>query len=74
VQESDGAAVINVPLGNTFEFGLLVTHDGDNMPEALDDSREVRTNTNFKFTSWSSVARTFPEPLLIDPLSWNPHL
>jgi 3-phytase len=72
VQESDGAAVINVPLGNAFEFGLLVTHDGDNTPQVLDESGEVRPNTNFKFTSWSSVARAFPEPLLVDPVSWNP--
>jgi myo-inositol-hexaphosphate 3-phosphohydrolase len=35
VQESDGADVINVPLGANFPFGLFVTQDGDNYPRKL---------------------------------------
>lgn len=72
VQESDGAAVINVPLGQAFPRGLLVTQDGQNTPEVLDGSGEVRANTNFKFTPWPSVAGAFPAPLQVSPNSWNP--
>ncbi|MBC8122826.1 MAG: phytase [Gemmatimonadaceae bacterium] len=72
VQESDGAAVVNVPLGRSFPGGLLVTQDGDNTPEELDEEGEERDITNFKFTPWPSVARAFAVPLAVDPLGWNP--
>jgi 3-phytase len=72
VQESDGAAVINVPLGREFPFGLFVTQDGDNTPEVLDNQGEPRANTNFKFTSWESIAKAFSQPLQIEPDGWNP--
>ncbi|WP_420841401.1 phytase [Gloeobacter kilaueensis] len=72
VQDCDGAAVLNVPLGQAFPLGLLVTQDGDNTPDVLDSDGEVRANTNFKFTPWQALARAFPRPLAIDPKSWNP--
>ncbi len=72
VQESDGAAVINVPLGSAFPAGLLVTQDGDNTPEVLDESGEPRSSTNFKYTGWAALARAFPTPLKVSPLAWNP--
>lgn len=72
VQESDGAAVINVPLDREFPLGLFVTQDGENTPEVLDDAGEVRANTNFKFIPWQSIANTFPKPLQIKPDGWNP--
>ncbi|MEV6996159.1 phytase [Streptomyces sp. NPDC093982] len=67
VQHSDGAAVVNVPLGRSFPKGLLVTHDGEAAP--ADGDRE---GTNFKFTRWDSVATAFPKPLTIDTKSFDP--
>lgn len=67
VQHSDGAAVVNVPLGRSFPKGLLVTHDGEAAP--ADGDRE---GTNFKFTRWESVATAFPKPLTIDTKSFDP--
>jgi 3-phytase len=66
VQESDGAAVVNASLDRRFPNGLLVTQDGFNAPDVLDDEGEVRTNTNFKLTRWDDVARAFSPRLLID--------
>ncbi|GAB2842531.1 phytase [Actinocorallia aurea] len=63
-QHSDGAAVVNVPLGRAFPTGLLVVHDGENTPVRLDDEGEVRENTNFKFVRWDAVAN--PLHLRID--------
>ncbi|WP_435281690.1 phytase [Streptomyces koelreuteriae] len=67
VQQSDGATVVNVPLGRTFPQGLLVTHDGEATP--ADGDRE---GTDFKFTGWESVATAFPKPLTIDTESFDP--
>ena len=67
VQHSDGAAVLNVPLGRSFPKGLLVTHDGEATP--ADGDRE---GTDFKFTGWESVADAFPRPLTIDTRSFDP--
>ncbi|WP_164928935.1 phytase [Gloeobacter violaceus] len=72
VQECDGAAVLNVPLGAAFPLGLLVTQDGGNTPEVSDNEGEARDNTNFKYTPWQSLAKAFPSPLAIDTTSWNP--
>ncbi|GAA4081042.1 phytase [Nonomuraea soli] len=49
VQHSDGAMVVNQPVGR-FKHGLLVVHDGENTP--ADGERE---NTNFKFVPWERV-------------------
>ncbi|MFF5247527.1 phytase [Streptosporangium sp. NPDC000095] len=70
VQGSDGAMVINVPLGRGFPKGLFVTHDGTNTPEASDSEGEVRENTNFKYVKWDDIARRLG--LDIDTKSWNP--
>lgn len=56
-QHSDGAAVVKRPLGPDFPQGLLVVHDGENLPEALDDEGEARENTNFKFVRLEKVIR-----------------
>lgn len=63
VQNSDGADVINVPLGSQFPLGLFVTHDGNNDPDG---------STNFKYVPWQNVANAFFPPLAIDTTSYNP--
>ncbi|MBD1845558.1 phytase [Cyanobacteria bacterium FACHB-63] len=74
VQESDGADVINLPLGANFPFGLFVTQDGSNDPAVLveDDGELENINSNFKFVPWENIANSFPNPLDIDPTSYNP--
>ncbi|WP_309235779.1 phytase [Streptomyces sp. TRM64462] len=67
VQHSDGSTVVNVPLGQAFPQGLLVTHDGEATP--ADGDREA---TDFKFTAWQDVARAFPEELTVDTGSFDP--
>jgi len=68
-EHSDGAAVVNVPLGPAFPRGLFVTHDGENTPAATSPDGEPRENTNFKFVAWEDIANVFPRPLLIDTQS-----
>ncbi|AFY47640.1 3-phytase (myo-inositol-hexaphosphate 3-phosphohydrolase) [Nostoc sp. PCC 7524] len=74
VQESDGADVVNVPLGPNFPFGLFVTQDGSNDPARLveDDGELENVNTNFKLVPWENIAHAFPQPLAIDTSSYNP--
>ncbi|MGH2412731.1 MAG: phytase [Microcystaceae cyanobacterium] len=77
VQESDGADVLNIPLGPLFPSGLFVTQDGSNDPPVLffdeDDQEFVNVSTNFKFVPWENIANAFsPNPLLIDTISFNP--
>jgi 3-phytase len=74
VQESDGADVINVPLGSNFPYGLFVTQDGSNEPARLveDDGELSNVNTNFKLVPWENIAYAFPNPLTIDTSSYNP--
>ncbi|BCY05065.1 phytase [Actinoplanes sp. L3-i22] len=48
VQHSDGAAATSVALPG-YPKGLLVVHDGENVPD------EGRTSTNFKFIDWRSL-------------------
>jgi myo-inositol-hexaphosphate 3-phosphohydrolase len=74
VQECDGAAVLNTPLGREFPSGLLVVQDGSNEPEVLveDDGELENVNTNFKFVPWEEVARGFDPPLVIDTRSYDP--
>ncbi|WP_094678099.1 phytase [Hydrocoleum sp. CS-953] len=75
-EESDGADVINVPLGNNYPNGLLVVQDGANEPEVVlqdpEDGEIQNFNTNFKFIPWENVANAFEEPLKIDRFSFNP--
>jgi myo-inositol-hexaphosphate 3-phosphohydrolase len=74
VEESDGADVINLPLGPAFPSGLLVVQDGDNEPRVLveDDGELENIASNFKFIPWQSVAAAFPSPLIVDTQSFNP--
>ncbi|MEH2246327.1 phytase [Nostoc sp.] len=70
VQESDGADVINVPLGTNFPFGLFVTQDGSNEPAKTIDGENV--NSNFKLVPWENIANAFPKSLNIDTTSYDP--
>ena len=70
VQESDGADVINVPLGPNYPNGLFITQDGRNLPEKRVNGENV--NTNFKFVPWENIANAFPTALQIDTTSYNP--
>ncbi|BDI15502.1 hypothetical protein ANSO36C_13040 [Nostoc cf. commune SO-36] len=74
VQESDGADVINVPLGANFPFGLFVTQDGSNEPATIvsDEGEEENISSNFKFVPWENIANAFPNSLNIDTTSYNP--
>ncbi|NJL47554.1 MAG: phytase, partial [Leptolyngbyaceae cyanobacterium SM2_5_2] len=74
VNESDGLDVINVPLGPSFPNGLLMLQDGANDPQnpVQDDEQLENNSTNFKFVPWDSVANAFPNPLQIDPTSFDP--
>ncbi|WP_292854019.1 phytase [Nostoc sp. NMS8] len=70
VQESDGADVINVPLGPSFPFGLFVTQDGSNEPAETIDGENV--NSNFKLVPWENIANAFPNSLNLDTTSYDP--
>ncbi|MEH1768428.1 MAG: phytase [Nostoc sp.] len=70
VQESDGADVINVPLGTNFPFGLFVTQDGSNEPAETIDGENV--NSNFKLVPWENIANALPNSLNIDTTSYDP--
>lgn len=74
VENSDGADVINVPLGPEFPFGLMVTHDGSNDPTVVvnDDGELENVSTNFKFVPWENVANAFSTPLAIAPSGFDP--
>jgi 3-phytase len=74
VQESDGADVINVPLGPNFPFGLFVTQDGSNEPATIvsDEGEEENISSNFKFVPWENIANAFPNSLTIDTTSYDP--
>jgi myo-inositol-hexaphosphate 3-phosphohydrolase/phosphodiesterase/alkaline phosphatase D-like protein len=70
VQESDGAAVINVPLGPNFPRGLFVTQDGNNDPARIVEGENI--NSNFKYVPWENIANALPTPLDIDTVSFDP--
>lgn len=74
VEESDGAMVLNVALGDAFPQGLLVVHDGSNEPEKMveDEGELENVSTAFKFVPWQSVAESLEIPLLIDTESYSP--
>ncbi|MBE9206319.1 phytase [Nostoc sp. LEGE 06077] len=74
VQESDGADVINVPLGANFPSGVFITQDGSNDPAVLveDDGEIENISSNFKFVPWENIANAFPEALTIDTTGYNP--
>jgi 3-phytase len=70
VQESDGAEVINVPLGANFPNGVFITQDGSNNPAKIVDGENI--SSNFKLVPFENIANTFPTPLTIDTTSYNP--
>lgn len=74
VQESDGADVINVPLGTNFPFGVFITQDGSNDPAVLaeDDGELENISSNFKFVPFENIANSFSTPLKIDTTSYDP--
>lgn len=74
VEESDGADVINVPLGSQFPSGLLGVQDGSNEPAVVvnEDGEIENVSSNFKFVPWENVANAFPNPLGSDTTSFNP--
>ena len=74
VQESDGAMVLNVALGEAFPNGILVVQDGFNLPAVMveDDGELENVSTSLKFVDWAAVANAFDPPLLIDTTSYNP--
>ncbi len=74
VQESDGAEVINVPLGPNFPFGLFVTQDGSNEPATIvnDEGEEENISSNFKLVPWENIANAFSNSLTIDTTSYDP--
>jgi 3-phytase len=69
-EECDGAMVMNVPLGGTFDEGMFVVQDGYDAPEVLDGAGEPRTATNFKFVQWDEIADELD--LAVDTTGWNP--
>lgn len=73
-EESDGADVINVPLGSQFPSGLLVVQDGSNEPASIvNDGEEVENvSSNFRFVPWQNVANAFLNPLAINTTSFDP--
>lgn len=74
VQESDGADVINVPLGANFPFGAFITQDGSNDPAVLveDDGELENISSNFKIVPFENIANAFATPLKIDTTSYDP--
>jgi 5'/3'-nucleotidase SurE len=74
VNETDGFDLTNVALGSAYPNGLFVVHDGANDPQSVvENDEELENNsTNFKFVPWENVANAFPNPLLIDPTSYDP--
>jgi 3-phytase len=55
VQECDGAAVLNAPLGRRYPRGLLVVQDGQETPALPDGDGGTRTATGFKFVDLGDV-------------------
>jgi 3-phytase len=70
-EESDGAMVLNVPLGDTFHNGILIVQDGQDEPfvEMEDEGEMEVVSANFKYVDWAQVANAFNPPLKIDTTS-----
>ncbi|MEM8777771.1 MAG: phytase, partial [Cyanobacteria bacterium P01_G01_bin.49] len=75
VEESDGADIINVPLGDKFPNGLLVVHDGSNEEATVfqdpEDGEIQNFNTNFKYIDLEDLSDTLPI-FQLDPGSYDP--
>ncbi|MEM7592979.1 MAG: phytase, partial [Cyanobacteria bacterium P01_A01_bin.83] len=76
VEESDGADVTNLPLGDKYPAGLLVVQDGSNEPEVVfpdpEDGEIQNFNTNFKFVSLADFSETFANLPPYDPTVFDP--
>ncbi len=76
VEESDGADVINVPLGDKFPAGLLVVQDGSNEPAVVfpdpEDGEIQNFNTNFKYVSLADLADVFADLPAYEPTAFAP--
>ena len=76
VEESDGADVINVPLGKQFSLGLLVVHDGSDEPEVVlqdpKDGEIQNFSTNFKYVNLADFAQVFSNLPETEPSSFDP--
>lgn len=76
VEESDGADVINVPLGDKYPAGLLVVQDGSNEPAVVfpdpEDGEIQNFNTNFKYVSLADFADTFANLPPYNPNAYDP--
>jgi myo-inositol-hexaphosphate 3-phosphohydrolase len=73
VEESDGADIINVPLGDKFPQGMLVVQDGFNAVQAFQEPEDVENaNTNFKYVSLEQLAQAVPL-LQLNPNGYDPH-
>ena len=70
VQESDGADVINLPLGPNFPYGVFITQDRANDPATIVDDENI--SSNFKLVPWENIANALPNPLKIDTTSYDP--
>ena len=76
VAESDGADVINVPLGEDYPAGLLVVQDGSNEPAVVfgdpEDGEIQNFNTNFKYVSLADFEDLLPDLPPYDPNAFDP--
>jgi 3-phytase len=72
-EESDGAMVLNVPLGDQFPKGVLIVQDGQNEPfvEVEDEGEMEVVSANFKYVDWAQIANAFDPPLKIDTTSYQ---
>jgi myo-inositol-hexaphosphate 3-phosphohydrolase len=76
VEESDGADITNVPLGDDYPAGLLVVQDGSNTPQVVfgdpEDGEIQNFNTNFKYVSLADFAELFPNLPQYNPNAFDP--
>jgi len=75
VEESDGADIINVPLGEDFPSGLLVVQDGSNEPAVVlqdpEDGEIGNYNANFKYIDLADLADN-TNLIQLEPDGYNP--
>lgn len=75
-EESDGADIINVPLGDQFPAGLLVVQDGSNEPETVfadpEDGEIQNFNTNFKYVSLADLETGIDNSGVVFESSFDP--
>jgi 3-phytase len=73
VGDTDGHEVVNVPVGDAFQFGLFALQNGAATgPESEDDINgfEYDGSTQFEFLGWEEIAATFG--LAIDEDGFDP--